>query len=188
MPRRPRAVVPILLIMTLLLAFTPAAPPRSQEDVQRVFITNFPQTQQVTGMVAIDGVVRHATVQHLKDLLVAPVGPKETTRLLPAGTLTTDGFTSVVLSLNGQTKGRALRAGSVGALLIPDEETVTRAFEEEGLFQFPMEIKASSVPGASLYFASEPRRFTVGFPRYRVLLYNTTDKTVNVSLHAYLTN
>jgi len=174
--------------MALVLALTPAGPLRSQEDVQRVFITNFPQTQQVAGTVAIDGVVRHAALQHLKDLLVAPVSPKETTRLVPAGTLTTDGFTSVVLSLNGQTKGRTMRAGSVGALLIPDEETVTRAFEEEGLFQFPMEIKALSVPGASLYFASEPQRFMVGFPRYRVLLYNTTDKTASVSLHAYLTN
>ncbi len=47
---------------------------------------------------------------------------------------------------------------------------------------------APSVSGASLYFASEPQRFTVGFPRYRVLVYNTTDKTASVSLHAYLTN
>ena len=188
MPRRLRTIVPLLLIITWFLAFVPATSLRSQEDVRRVFVTNLPQTQQVAGTVAIDGVVRHATLQRLKDLLVSPVSPKETTRLVPAVTLTTDGFTSVVLSLNGQTKGRALRAGSVGALLIPDEETVIRAFEEEGLFQFPMEIKAPSVSGASLYFASEPQRFTVGFPRYRVLLYNTTDKTANVSLHAYLTN
>src|SRR2546422_2534876 len=180
MPRKVRTVVPLVLIVALSLLLAPAGQLRSQEDVQRVFITTFPHTQQVAGTVAIDGVVRHATLQRLKDLVVAPVGPKETTRLVPAGTLTTDGFTSVVLSLNGQTKGRAVRAGSVGALLIPDEETVIRAFEDEGL--------AASVSEASLYFASEPQRFTVGFPRYRVLLYNTTDKTANVSLHAYLTN
>jgi hypothetical protein len=28
----------------------------------------------------------------------------------------------------------------------------------------------------------------VAFPRYRVFLYNTTDKTVTVNLYAYLTN
>jgi hypothetical protein len=28
----------------------------------------------------------------------------------------------------------------------------------------------------------------LGFPRYRVRLYNTTDKTVSVNLYAYLTH
>jgi hypothetical protein len=31
-------------------------------------------------------------------------------------------------------------------------------------------------------------RFTVAFPRYRAFLYNTADKTVAVSVHAYLGN
>ncbi|PYT11485.1 MAG: hypothetical protein DMF51_15415, partial [Acidobacteria bacterium] len=80
MPRRLLTIVPLLLIITWFLAFEPATSLRSQEDVRRVFITNLPQTQQVAGTVAIDGVVRHATLQHLKDLLVSPVSPKETTR------------------------------------------------------------------------------------------------------------
>ena len=29
---------------------------------------------------------------------------------------------------------------------------------------------------------------TVAFPSYRVMLYNTTDKTVTTNLYAYLTN
>lgn len=187
MPRRPAVIATTVLAAGLLLVLAPGTAPRSQEDIQRVLVTNFPQTQQVAGAVSIEGMVRHANMQRLKDIQVPPVGPKETTRLIQAGSLATDGFTSIVLGLNGQTRGKTLRAGAVGALLIPDEEPVARAFEEEGLVQFPIEIEAPSVSGASLHFASAQARFNLGFPRYRVLLYNTTDKTVTVNLFAYLT-
>jgi hypothetical protein len=187
MPRKLPFLAATVLAAALLLVLAPRDALRSQEEIQRVFVTNFPQTQQVAGTVSIDGVVRHATMRLVKDILVPPVDPKETTRLIQAGTVTTDGFTAVVLGLNGQTRGKTLRAGAVGALLIPDEEPMTRAFEEEGLMQFPIEIAAPSVSGASLYFASAQQRFTLGFPRYRVLLYNTTDKTATVNLYAYLT-
>ncbi len=187
MSRKPPVIAAALSAAALLLFLSPFDAPRSQEEIQRVLVTNFPHTQQVAGTVSIDGVVRHAALQRVKDIQVPPVGPKETTRLIQAGTLATDGFTAVVLGLNGQTRGRTLRSGAVGALLIPDEETVSRAFEEEGLTQFPIEIAASSVSGASLNFSSTQQRFTLGFPRYRVLLYNTTDKTATVNLYAYLT-
>src|SRR2546428_14075799 len=98
MPRKVRTVVPLVLIVALSLVLAPAGQLRSQEDVQRVFITNFPQTQQVAGTDAIDGVVRHATLQRLKDLVEAPVGPKETTRLVPPGALTAEGLTPGDLS------------------------------------------------------------------------------------------
>ena len=117
-----------------------------------------------------------------------PVEPKEIGRLIDGGILTMDGFTSAVLSLNGQAKGKILRSGTVGAILIPEEETVIRAFEEEGLAQFPLEVSASLSTGASRSFASTPVRLTVAFPRYRVRLYNTSDKSVTVGLFAYLTN
>jgi hypothetical protein len=188
MSRHLSAIGPILFAASLIFFLAPGESLRSQDEIQRTFVTNFPQTQQVAGTVSIDGTIRHATLQRLKDVQVPPVGPKETTRLIQGGTLTTDGFTAVVLGLAGQTRGRILHAGTVGALLIPDEEPVTRAFEEEGLTHFPMEIKASSVTGASLSFASPQERLTVGFPRYRVFFYNTTDKTATVNLYAYLTN
>lgn len=37
-------------------------------------------------------------------------------------------------------------------------------------------------------FASRPERFTIAFPHYRVLLYNTTDRTVSVNFFDYLVN
>jgi hypothetical protein len=187
MPRKLPVIALALVAAALLPLLEPGDAPRSQEEIQQVFVTNFPQTQQVAGAVSIDGLVRHATLQRLNDVQVPPVGPKETTRLIQAGSLVTDGYTSIVLGLSGQKRGKILRAGTVGALLIPDEEPVIRAFEDEGLTQFPIEIKTTSVSGASLFFSSAQERFTLGFPRYRVLLYNSTDKTVTVNLYAYLT-
>ena len=167
--------------------FTSAEAARSQDEVQKVLVTNFPHTQQIAGAVSVEGFIKHALMQRLKEIVVPPVGPKETTRLIQAGTLSADGFTAIVLSLDGQTRGKALRPGAVGGILVPDEESIVRAFEEEGLTRFRIEIAASSVTGASVYFASDSERFTVAFPRYRVFLYNTTDKTASVNLFAYLT-
>jgi len=158
------------------------------EEIQSVFVTNFPTLQRIAGSVSVEGTVRHAAQRRLTDVTVPPVNPSETTRLVPAGVLEADGFTSVVLALNGQSKGRALKPGVVGAILIPDEESVMHPFEEEGKWQFPLEIKTAAFATTSPYVASDPRRFEVGFPRYRVWLYNTSDRTVSANLYAYLTN
>ena len=78
--------------------------------------------------------------------------------------------------------------GDVGAILLPDEDAVLRAFNEDGKFQFTQEIQASAVSGLSPWFASGQEKFTIGFPRYRIFFYNTTDRTVGVNLYVYLTN
>ncbi len=53
---------------------------------------------------------------------------------------------------------------------------------------FFLETAARGVTSETPYFASGQPRYTVAFPRYRVLMYNTTDKTVSASLFAYMTN
>ncbi len=177
----------ILLSGALLANLVP--PVKAQMDeIQQVLVTNFPGLQQVAGTVSVEGPVRHASLQQIKEILVPPVAPGETSRLIDGGVVTVDGFTSAILSLNGQVKGRILRSGTVGAILTPDEETVIRAFEEEGQEQFPVEVSAPLSSGASRSFASAPTRVTVAFPRYRIHLYNTSDRTVMVNLFAYLTN
>ncbi|MGH9798236.1 MAG: hypothetical protein ACRD5D_08800 [Candidatus Polarisedimenticolia bacterium] len=184
MPRRATATGAAALTLAFLATFPAGSQP--DREAELVFVTNFPAVQQVGGTVGVDGPVRHARMDRRAEILVPPVGPQETTRLIPAGTLATDGFTAVVLSLSGQTKGRALKPGRIGAILIPDEEPIERAFDEEGQTQFPIEISAATT-GRS-HFASTPERSMVAFPRYRVLLFNTTDRTATVHLFAYLTN
>jgi hypothetical protein len=177
-----------ITVAAVLLVPILAGADRSEDEIQSVLVTNFPQTQRIAGTVSVEGLVKHSQMQRMKEIVVPPVGPRETTRLIQVGSLSTDGFTSVVLSLDGQLRGKALQGGEIGGILIPDEESVSRAFEEAGHTHFRLEIAAPSPAGGSVYFASSPERSILAFPRYRVFLYNTTDKTATVNLYAYLTN
>jgi len=188
-----KACLSLLCAASAVLAavLLPTGTPLSQQvhqALQQVFVTNFPDLQRIEGEVSVRGPIRQAAQVAIKDIVVPPVGPKDTQRLIQAGTLATDGFSQIVLSLSGQIKGEVVRPGSVGAILVPEEDLIQRAFDEKGEMQFPLEVVASSVSGASPYFASNQPRFQIGFPRYRVLLYNTSAKAVSVNLYAYLTN
>jgi hypothetical protein len=169
-----------------LLMLLPA-PSAADREVQEVRVTNFPATQRVEGRVGVDGPIHQAALASLREIEVPPVAPSEVRRLVPAGIIGTDGFPAVVLSLTGQIKGMLAKPGDVGVILLPDEEPIQRAFEERGQIQFPLEVKAASFSG-ELYFSSGQPRFVVGFPRYRVFAYNTTDKTAMIDLYAYLTD
>ena len=157
-------------------------------DALKVVVLNFPTIWRVEGEVAVKSPISHATMVALRDVQVSPVARKDTTRLVAAGTVTAAGFSSAVLSLTGQIKGEVAKPGTIGALLVPDEEPVLRALDEQGQLLLTMEVVADSVSGRMPYFASDQPRFPVAFERYRVYLYNTTDKTAEVSLFAYLTN
>jgi hypothetical protein len=187
MKRRILDTAPIYFWVGLMLLFFLIGA-ASVDEIQKVFVTNFPKVQPVSGEVSVEGTIRHAVPRRIKDIVVPPVNPSDVSRLISAGTLDVDGFTSVVLSLNGYSKGKTLKSGVVGAILLPEEDSVLRAFEEEGKSQFPIEIRTSPFVTASPYSASDMQRFLVGFPRYRIWLYNTTDTAVSANLFAYLAN
>jgi hypothetical protein len=164
------------------------AAPAAADGVQSVFVTNFPSVFKVDGSVAVKGPLPMSALVARRDVVVPPVFPKETTRLIDAGTIDASGFSNIVLSLSGQIKGEFVKSGTVGAILLPDEEPILRAFDEKGQLQFQLEVSAGGVSSVSPYFASNQPRFQLGFPRYRVYLYNTAEKTVTATLYAYLTN
>jgi hypothetical protein len=176
-----------LAVAALVLFFTPFGEVAS-DTVQRVMVTNFPDVQEVRGDVNIKGTLRLSNMAPFTGIMVPPVDPTDTTRLIRAGRLSTDGYTNVVLSLYGLVKGEVTRKGSVGAILVPSEPAIQQAFNELGLIHFALEVSAPGITSESAYFASAQPRHTVGFQSYDVLLYNTTDKTVTVDLYAYLTN
>ena len=188
--RKPLAVTLLVLAAAAALVLSPAGSALSDEvqSVQSVFITNFPKVWNVSGKIEVDGPISHARYVPLREVVVPPVSPKDTIRLVQGGTIDTDGFTSMVLGMSGQIKGEVYRAGTVGVFVLPDEEMVVRAFEEKGLMQFMTELNAPGVSAASPYFSSAQNRVQVGFPRYRTYFYNSSDKTVTVNLFAYLTN
>jgi hypothetical protein len=181
------AVVILLAAAAVALVFSPPGKTIAQ-DLQSVFVTNFPKVFTISGTVSVDGPVKQAKLAALREVVVPPVSPKETTRLIQGGIVESDGFTAMVLSLQGQIKGEVYRAGTVGVYLLPDEEPIVHAFEEKGLMQFATEVNAAGVAAGSPYFASSSNRSQVAFPRYRTYFYNTSDKTVTVNLYAYLTN
>lgn len=181
------ALVLATVAAVALLALSSAG--RTVADaVQSVYVTNFPGTWNVEGTVAIKGPIRTAQLVGRRDVTVPPVSSKDTQRWVEGGTLEPDGFTNMVLSLNGQIKGEVVRSGNVSAVLIPDEESIVKAFEEKGQLLFQVELTATGVSSASPFFASNQPKVQVAFPRYRVYFYNTVEKAVTVNLYAYLTN
>ena len=181
------ALLALLFAASLALIFSPPGTAIAQE-VRSVLVTNFPKVFNVTGSVVVEGPVKHAKFAALRDVTVSPVNPKDTVRLIQGGFVESDGFTAMVLGLQGQIKGEVFRPGTVGVFLLPDEPSIVNAFEEKGLMQFSTEVSAPGVSAASAYFASTANRVPIGFPRYRTYFYNTSDKTVTVNLYAYLTN
>jgi len=181
------AALAVIAIVLVVLALTPAGTAVS-DQLREVFVLNFPDPQTVEGTVEIKGPIRMAELVTFPGITVSPVRPTDTTRLINAGTLVTDGFEYVVLSLVGSTRGETLHSGSVGALLIPDEEPITRAFFEDGDVLLSLQIDAQPEAGPPAFFASHATRETVAFPRYQILLFNTTDKSVTVTVYAYLTS
>lgn len=173
--------------LTLIFILTPTGKTLGNE-LSRVLVMNFPDIFQVEGQVKIEGPVKLSELVTFNEIIVPPVEPNDTTRLVEAGTLVTAGFRNAVLSLHGQVKGSVKNTGSVGAILIPKQANIQLAFNEQGQFHFAMEVSASGVSSRTPFFASTQPEYPIGFQAYEVLLYNTTDKTVTVDLFAYLTN
>lgn len=186
MLRRSVLAVVVLGTAAALFLLAPTGEVVSQA-VRQVFVTNFPDVQRIQGPVEVRGPVHLSKSVKFEEITVPPVRREDTTRLVDAGLLETEGFPEVVLSLHGVVKGHVTRAGSVGVILLPDEPTIEEAFREQGMLHFYLETAADGVSSRTPYFASRQPRYTVAFARYRVLLYNTTDKTVSVGVFAYLT-
>ena len=137
------------------------------------------------------GVAAHASSFEYDGSLAAvravplPTAPRsQTTQLIDGGVFDCDGYKSVVLNLAGEVKNPSPKGGKLGAILVPDVEPFTQAFQQLGLLPVTIEIDVTLKPG-SAYFMAEPKRADIGFPRYRVLFYNETGASVNASFFAY---
>lgn len=174
-----------LLLLPILLAAVASAQDRPR--ITPVEVVNFPDVLTVKGEVSLAGKLSRTALVSLTEILVPPVKREDTTRLVDAGVVAADGFAQGVATLIGEVKGPQGKVGEVGAILLPDEERVLRALAERGQLLLATELKVTGVSAGAAYFAAEPLPFTVAFPRYRVFLYNAGEKTVSVTLHAYLT-
>lgn len=164
---------------SILLA---AASTLAQEPV---FVTNFPQLQEITGEVELASPIPHSELVTFDAVEVTTVGRDEATGLISGGLLEADGFTSVVLSLAGEVKGSVPRPAILGVILIPDESFVAAALRE-GSYLFPLEVEADISANSPPYVDAKPIRQQLAFPRYRVYFYNTGSRTVRAQLYAML--
>lgn len=165
-----------------------ARPGTAQEEPELVEVVNLPEVQSVDGTVTVQGPISQTRLASMEVEVVSPVEPTATTDLVLVGTLETSGFKTVVLSLAGQVRAAYHRAGRVGAVLVPDVEIARTAFLEHGQLLFPLRVDASAEAEGGDYFASDQPEFPLGFDRYRVYFFNTTDRPASVTLFAYLGN
>ncbi len=170
------------------LLLVQGAPRTAADSPSEVVVANFPEVQRVAGSVSVAGPVPHSSLVRKLGVVVPPVERSATTGLVEAGTVDAAGFTHAVLGLRGEVQGNLLREGVVGAVLVPDEEPVVKSLLEQGRYEFPVEVRAKVLKDARGYFSSDQPRQVLGFPRYRVFLYNSSDRAVNADLYVYLTD
>jgi hypothetical protein len=178
-------VLAVVAILALGLAFLGegSAQTRSAGAGQQVEVVNFPENQDVT----VRGTPSQARLAGFEDQLISPNGSRDPTTWRQIGTLATDGFGWVVLSLGGNVQGPVTEPGAVVAVLVPEQAPILRALRDDQVVLFPLQATATLSPGRE-YFTSQQQRQPVAFPRYQVYLYNTGARTVEASLWAYLGN
>lgn len=160
----------------------------AERGVQQVEVINFPEVQHFEGDLQVKGPIAHSQLLRRTQIIVPPVPRDDTTNLIQVEPVETAGFTNAVLNLQGEIKSGNFSPGEVGVVLIPEEEAVLRAFREDGSILFPLEISTRPSPGGPRYFTAKTVRSEVGFPRYRIYLYNGTDKSAELNVYLYLTH
>jgi len=138
-----------------------------------------------TGLVRGTEPVSMGQLVGMRGVVVPPVEKTDVTKLVDAGTIDTDGFATMVLNLAGELKENPTRQGVVGALLIPDIPPFDTVLTHLNVAAIPLEIQAAVTAEHLPFLMAKQKRFDVGFPRYRVLLYNTTGASATVAIFAY---
>ena len=159
-----------------------------QESGESVSIDNWPLTYNVQGGVKANGFIKHAQLEKREGIIVTTSRRTELAELVSAGTLDCDGFTSVALSFQGEVKSESPDVGTVGVLLVPDEEPVLRALRDGRQVELALETSTQILKGASPYFDGGSVTLPLAFPRYRVFLYNTMTRGVEANVYMYMTN
>lgn len=123
----------------------------------------------------------------LRGLMIPPIERSETTNLIDAGVVDTDGYTHMTLNLAAELKGHAGKKGVIGVILIPDVGPFGHVYRTLGLIPASVEFVVDATPGGGSYVMAEQRTFDVGFPRYRALIYNSTGTSATDAFFAYRT-
>jgi hypothetical protein len=113
------------------------------------------------------------------------IASTDTQRMLEVGTVETDGFSELRISIAGEFKEAVPRSGTVGAILVPDINPFIYLLEQEGKIVFATEVKVPVDGQSGAIFYSEAVPAKVAFPAYRIYLYNDTTSSANVNVYVY---
>ena len=149
-------------------------------------VVNLPEVQKVDGDVKVTSPTPHSSLVEWSQRIVSPGTRAAPGDYVLVGSLDAAGFTNVVLSVHGRLGDRTFRAGEVGVVLLPDQEGIVEAFEDEAQWLFAVESIAAVSSQPSVHFSSPQTWSVLGFPRYRVYAYNTSDRSVELDIYAYL--
>lgn len=171
-----------------VLAITIQAPHAIASQPTEVHVDNFPETQQIKGSVSIEGPLLYSKFIKKEGLLVPISRRGESAEMFHGGIVDVEGFTSIAISLQGEIKSNSFASGAVGVVLIPDEAPVLRSFREGKLIQFPIECVAQIKSGDTSFFSADQTHARVAFPRYRLYLYNTLNRSADANVYIHLSN
>jgi len=144
----------------------------------------------------VAGALSGQTIDKIKDsealvgvrgVQVPPIPRSDVANMVDVGTIDAEGFTHLTLNLAGELKGALGQRGEVVAVLIPEIPPFTTAHRTLGLLPSSFELTAPLSAYGGFYFMAKQVSMEVGFPRYRVLLYNTSTSTATVAFFAYRT-
>ncbi|OGW44166.1 MAG: hypothetical protein A2X57_10305 [Nitrospirae bacterium GWD2_57_8] len=154
--------------------------PETQQIKGDVQVSNFPATQQVKGSISLEGTTKFIA----KDSVVVPPAQRAAvTEMVEAGIIEMDGYTSLVISLQGEMRSNVFSSGTIGVLLVPYERSILRILRDAQRAIYPIESTASTKSGDSIYFESVQAHQRIAFSRYKMYLYNTTNKQAEVNVY-----
>lgn len=159
--------------------------PETQQIRGDVQVSNFPATQHVNGSVSLEGTTQFIAKERV---VVPPSQRAEVTEMVDAGTIEMDGYSSLVISLQGEMRSEVFSSGVIGVLLVPYEGSILRILRDAKRVIYPIESTVNAKSGDSIYFESEQAQQRIAFSRYKMYLYNTTNKQAEANVYLYLSN
>ena len=165
------------------------------ETPPSVNVLNFPPVQAITGgvdvrggKIQVDGPIRQSEFFSFHET-VTQVPRSNVLHLVDAGVIDTRAHAEFVVTVNGRVNSKNVgKPGHVGAILLPEIDSVIEARTSDNQLQFALDTFADIPKGRVGWFAGGSERYTAAFSRYHLLLYNDTDSAVALNVYVNLIN
>lgn len=167
-----------LFVLAISFPLLLTSPPCFAAD--EVYITNFPDkviTQDVNS-------IPNTALIKFEDIEVGTLTSMEVIDLSPKFLLDTDGYTKANVSLFGFPKAKDFADCQVGVVLLPNQESIWRAWKVDRAMVLSKELK-TTVTDQTKYFQGQIE-IDIHFPSYMVGFFNTCATNVEVNMYSYL--